>query len=125
MKLIIDGYNLMYRLELEGSLEQKRDEMFELLSEFKSVNPCDITVVFDGSRNPSTQRGREFKLGINVIYSARGETADDIIMEMAEKHTMGKAKENIVVSSDNRVRNFAVEHFMKGMTSDEFAEYLI
>jgi len=25
MKIIIDGYNLMYRMELSGSLEKKRD----------------------------------------------------------------------------------------------------
>ena len=34
MKIIIDGYNLMYRMEVQESLEQKRDKVLEALAEF-------------------------------------------------------------------------------------------
>ena len=123
MKIIIDGYNLMYRMELSGSLEKKRDSMLETLAEFLFVNPNDMTVVFDGRNNPSGHRGKEMKFGIKVCYSARGEIADDYIMEMITKRT-GKAKEYLIVSSDRMIVDFAKEHFMKTASSDEFIGYL-
>lgn len=122
MKVIIDGYNLMYRMEVTGTLEQKREKMLEALAEFLTVNPSDMIVVFDGKNNPSTQRGKEVKHGIKIFYSAQGETADDYIMEMIEKRT-GKAKLHLIVSSDREITNFATKHFMKIMTSDQFMEY--
>ena len=122
MKIIIDGYNLMYRMELTGTLEQKREELLESLAEFMSVNPNEILVVFDGGRNPSQHRGAEAKYGIKIFYSAQGETADDYIMEMVEKRK-GKAKMHLVVSSDRKITDFAKKHFMKTMTSDEFVVY--
>ena len=123
MKIIIDGYNLMYRMELSGTLEKKRDEMLGALAEFLSVNPNDMTVVFDGRNNPSDHRGKEVKYGIKVCYSARGEIADDYIMEMIKKRT-GKAKEYLIVSSDRMIIDFAKKNFMRTASSDEFIEYL-
>jgi predicted RNA-binding protein with PIN domain len=123
MKIIIDGYNLMYRMEVQGSLEQKRDKVLEALAQFLTVNPNEMTVVFDGGRNPSTQRGAQVSHGIKVLYSAQGETADDYIMEMIEKRK-GKAKTYLIVSSDRKITDFAKAHFMNISTSDEFIEYL-
>jgi predicted RNA-binding protein with PIN domain len=122
MKIIIDGYNLMYRMELTGSLEQKREKMLDELAQFLSVNPNEMLVVFDGTKNPSNHRGKDVRHGIKIFYSAQGETADDYIMEMVEKRT-GKAKMHLIVSSDRKITDFAREHFMKVMTSDEFVDY--
>ena len=122
MKIIIDGYNLMYRMELTGSLEQKREKLLIALAEFMAVNPNEILLVFDGGKYPSHHRGKDAKYGIKIFYSAQGETADDYIMEMVEKRT-GKAKMHLIVSSDRKITDHAKEHFMKVMTSDEFVEY--
>ncbi len=123
MKIIIDGYNLMYRLGVEGSLERKREKMLEILAEFLAINPNEMLVVFDGRNNPSTQRGMDVKSGIKLYYSAQGEIADDYIIEMIKKRK-GKAKNHLIVSSDRKITDFAKEHFMKTMTSDEFVDYL-
>jgi predicted RNA-binding protein with PIN domain len=123
MKIIIDGYNLMYRMEVTGSLEQKREKVLEALAQFLSINPNEMLVVFDGRNNPSTQRGKEVKYGIKIFYSAQGETADDYIMEMISKRT-GKARTYLIVSSDREITNFAVKNHMKIASSDEFVEYL-
>jgi predicted RNA-binding protein with PIN domain len=112
----------MYRMELTGTLEQKREKLLEALAEFLTVNPAEMLVVFDGGKNPSAHRGAGVQCGIKIFYSAQGETADDYIMEMIEKRT-GKAKAHLIVSSDRQITNFAKEHFMKIMTSDEFTEY--
>ena len=82
-----------------------------------------MTVVFDGRHNPSQHRGAEKRGKVKIIFSAQGETADDIIMEMTDKRTE-KARTYVIVTSDNRIRQYAAERQIKSITSDEFAEYL-
>jgi|SRR5208283_4834149 len=124
MKLIIDAYNLMYRLAIKAdTLEKKRDKLIGLLNEFLEVNGGTITLVFDAGKNPSQHRGRETRGKIKVVFSANEETADDVIIELI-KGRKGKAREYAVVSSDNKLIDCARENFMNAMTSDQFAEYL-
>ncbi len=124
MKLIIDGYNLIYRLVLKAeSLEKKRDKLLELLNEFLEINGGTITVVFDAGKNPSQHRGRETRGKVKVVYSANDEIADDVIIELI-KGRKGRAREYAIVSSDNKLLDCARENFMNAMTSDDFAEYL-
>jgi uncharacterized protein len=123
MFIIIDGYNLMPNLRIKGaSFEQNRENMIAQLLEFISINPADVTVVLDGTRNPSMHRGNESHSGIKVIFSAQGETADDVIEELISKRK-GKARDYLIVSSDRRLQTFAEEHAMKWMNSQKFAEY--
>ena len=124
MKLIIDAYNLLYRVDTKkSSLEAKREELISLIEEFMTVNKADVTLVFDGRNQESNTRGHDKRGPLKIIFSARGETADEIIMEMIQKRT-GKAKEYVIVSSDNMIKNFALENHMNAMTSDEFIDYL-
>ncbi len=123
MIVIIDGYNLMPYLAVKGdTFEKQRGSMLAELQEFISVNPASITVVFDGHHNPSMHRGNENHGGIRVIYSAQGETADDVI-EALIAGRKGRARDYLIVSSDRRLQNFAEEHEMKWMSSQKFSEY--
>jgi predicted RNA-binding protein with PIN domain len=123
MKIIVDAYNLMYRMDLKAtSLETKRAEMIEMIQEFLAINPAEMILVFDGGRNESNHRGHEKHGQIKVIFSAQGESADDIIEELVRTRT-GKAKEHLVVSSDNRLIKYALDNHFQSMNSDAFAEY--
>jgi hypothetical protein len=123
MIVIIDGYNLMPNIAVKGdSFEKQRNSLIAELKEFISVNPATIVLVFDGVKNPSMHRGNETHSGIRVVYSAQGETADDVIEEMIA-NKKGKARDYLIVSSDRRIQNFAEEHEMKWMSSQKFAEY--
>lgn len=123
MKIIIDGYNLLPRMIIKGaSLEEKRSNMIEQLKEFLSVNKAEITVVFDGTRQESLHRGAEKRGPIKLIYSARGETADEVIVELIRDRT-GKAREHMVVTSDNRVIKAISELSARHMKSEDFAQY--
>jgi predicted RNA-binding protein with PIN domain len=123
MIIIIDGYNLLPNLKIKGdSFEQKRENLIVQLREFIAVNPAKITLVFDGGRNPSQHRGAEKHGPIQVIYSAQGELADDVIEELIAKRK-GKARDYLMVSSDRRLQVFAEEHDVKWMSSQKFAEY--
>jgi uncharacterized protein len=123
MIIIIDGYNLMPNIATKGrSFEQQRENMIAQLLEFISVNPAQVVLAFDGQHNPSMHRGNETHGPIRVIFSAQGETADDVIEDLISKRK-GKAKDYLIVSSDRRLQNFAEEHSMQWMSSQKFAEY--
>ncbi len=124
MKLIIDGYNLIYSLNFKKSLKEKREKLISLLDEFKNLNKVDITVVFDGTNQESEHRGYENKNGIKIIFSASGETADDVIIDIIKKRKE-KAGNFVIVSSDNKIINFATENFIRVIQSESFADYLV
>jgi len=125
MNLIIDGYNLLYRVETKKTkLEDKREELIGLLAEFSAVNDTNITLVFDGRNQESLHRGYEKRGDMKIMFSAKGETADDVIMDMISKRTK-KARTYLIITSDNRIRDFAHNHHMKSETSEEFVEYLL
>ena len=124
MKLIIDGYNLMYKLKPnDPTLEKKRERLILLLSEFKKINNVDLILVFDGKFQESGHRGYETRAGIKIIFSAKEETADDVIIDILRKRKE-KPKNYAVVSSDNKIKDFAYENNIHIILSEDFLEYL-
>lgn len=106
--IIIDGYNLIRRSpELAGldrqDLQWGRDALVDLLAAYKKLKPHKITVVFDGTDEPSLYGSRDRAKGIGIVYSHGGESADDVIRRMANQE---KAKA-LVVSSDREVMTAA------------------
>jgi len=102
--IIIDGYNLirqsaeLARLDKQD-LQLGRDALVKMLVAYKKIKPHAITVVFDGSAQPSLYGSRDRAKGIAIRYSQGGESADDLIRRMARKE---KSKA-LVVSSDREV----------------------
>lgn len=98
MHLIIDGYNFIGRQKgLRGDLEGKRARLIEQLTAYRRIKKLPVTVVFDGSGTGAAERSG----GIEVIFSGQGESADDVIIRMAENFREGCT----VVSSDRAVRD--------------------
>ncbi|HDQ26500.1 MAG TPA: hypothetical protein ENN43_07140 [bacterium] len=123
MIFLIDGYNLMHQLDLKAKeLEGKREEIAALVTEFLSINSGTAVLVFDGHSNPSQHRGRELKGKITVVFSARGETADDVLMEMMKKRK-GRARDHLLITNDRRLKEFAAEESVRVMDATEFAGY--
>jgi predicted RNA-binding protein with PIN domain len=107
LELIIDGYNLIrqsdtFRRLDARSLEQGREALLQRLVEYKKVRGHPITVVFDGwgSFNPFSTDTRH--KGISVVYTGKGELADDYI-----KRTVAKIQYGAVVTSDQEVKRHA------------------
>jgi predicted RNA-binding protein with PIN domain len=104
--LIIDGYNLLGAGGRGGAdlwSEAARDELLRRLSGYRHRKGHAVTVVFDGWRtgNPAEQHGHQ--AGIEVIYSRRGQRADEVIRRLATDYRQDCA----VVSSDREVGNAA------------------
>lgn len=106
--IIIDGYNLIRQSpELAGidrqDLQLGREALVDMLVAYKKLKPHKITVVFDGTAEPSLFGSRDRAKGITIRYSHGGESADDVIRKMA-CHDKEKA---LVVSSDREVMTAA------------------
>jgi len=73
-----------------------RDYLLEQLVEYRKEKRARITVVFDAYAGVHLLRSRTNYKGIEVVYSGRDETADDVIGQMIESKPAGL----VVVSSD-------------------------
>ena len=121
MHIIIDGYNLIRQsLSLrqfeDRSLEEGRNELIQRLSRFKKERGHTITVVFDGWIGGSSKEERYNEKGITVIYSKKGEQADEVIKRMVRK---GRSSV-IVVTSDRTVADVATRSGGTAIPSPEF-----
>jgi predicted RNA-binding protein with PIN domain len=124
--IIIDGYNLIRRSpELAGldrqDLQSGRDALVVMLAAYKKLKPHKITVVFDGSAEPSLYGSRDRAKGIALRYSHGGESADDVIRRMARRE---KAKA-LVVSSDREIMTAAEAAGATVMDSAAFEEKMV
>lgn len=121
MKIIIDGYNLIRQsrslLPFEKqSLEGGRRELIRRLAQFKKIRHHSITVVFDGWAGDSPNEERHVEKGITVIYSKRGEKADDVIIRMVPHG----GSQYIVVTSDRGVADAITKRGATAISSPEF-----
>ncbi len=102
--LIIDGYNLLGRTgNLAGHIESARESLLAALAAYRHRKNHPITVVFDGWQQGQPSERREHRVGVQVIYSKRGERADQVIQRLAREYGADCA----VVSSDLEVARSA------------------
>ncbi|MCK4773442.1 MAG: NYN domain-containing protein [Candidatus Krumholzibacteria bacterium] len=101
-KIIVDGYNVIHaderlkRLVRQDLLEARR-KLVERLARYLERKNLQTTVVFDG-RGGLTDVDVEIPGKLQVLFSASGQTADDLIIEILE--TSSNAREYIVATSD-------------------------
>jgi len=121
MHIIIDGYNLIrqsvvWRRFERQSLEAGRNALIASLAAYRRIKGHKITIIFDGWESGSAQEERDYQAGINLIYSRRGEKADEVI-----KRIITHADEEIVVvSSDHEISSYAVRRGKTVLSSPEF-----
>ncbi len=105
--LIVDGYNVTISAWGETlTLEQQRNRLVQGLGGLATQTNAEITVVFDGAdpifgAKPSAR-------GVRVLFSAKGEIADDVVVDLARVEPKGRPV--IVVSSDREVADRARRH---------------
>lgn len=105
--IIVDGYNVIRadpRLQSfeRVSLEHAREVLVRTLASSPRLVNDQVTVVFDGIGG-TRQHVQSQRMGrILILYSARGQTADDVIVTHAQNQS-SQAKV-IVVSNDVAVR---------------------
>jgi predicted RNA-binding protein with PIN domain len=116
--VIIDGYNLLGRMGgLSGLIESARESLLQALAGYRLRKHHPITIVFDGWQQGSPSERREHRAGVQVIYSKRGERADQVIQRLAREYGADSA----VVSSDREVARSAQASGAFVMGAQEFA----
>lgn len=109
LHLIIDGYNLIRqspRLSVLDArdLEEGREALLQALSDYRARRPQhQITVVFDGWRGGALQESRDLYQGVGIVYSRRGERADEVIKRILSQ----ERSRAVMVSSDRELQDFA------------------
>ncbi|MDQ5984512.1 MAG: hypothetical protein CSYNP_00207 [Syntrophus sp. SKADARSKE-3] len=126
MHIVIDGYNLirqsvtLRRFE-KTSLEDGRKALIRFIAPYRQEKGHRITIVFDGWKTGSPLEERDREGGMDIIYSRRGETADDVIKRIAE--TSGE--EVLVVTADRAITSFAERRGRTVIPSRDFETILL
>jgi predicted RNA-binding protein with PIN domain len=116
--LIIDGYNLLGRTGgLSGSIENARESLLHALAAYRHRKQHLITVVFDGWQQGQPTERHENRAGVQLVYSKRGERADQVIQRLARDFGTDCA----VVSSDHEVMRSAKASGAFVLGAEEFA----
>ncbi|TYC03618.1 hypothetical protein FXF53_07860 [Micromonospora sp. WP24] len=104
--LVVDGYNVTKRGFGEMSLEQQRKRLITGLGGIAAQTGDEVTVVFDGAERipglPPTPRG------VRVLFSRKGETADELIRRLVRAEPSGRPV--VVISSDREVADGVRRH---------------
>jgi uncharacterized protein len=122
LHLIIDGYNLIRQspwLSLLDArdLEEGREALLQSLSDYRQRRPQHkITVIFDGWQGGALQESRDLWKGVAVIYSRRGERADEVIKRFLSR----EGRRVVMVSSDRELQEFAERSGATWVAADHF-----
>ncbi|MEU8169655.1 NYN domain-containing protein [Micromonospora sp. NPDC049004] len=104
--LVVDGYNVTKRGFGEMSLEQQRKRLITGLGGIAAQTGDEVTVVFDGAERmhglPPAPRG------VRVLFSRKGETADELIRRLVRAEPAGRPV--VVISSDREVADGVRRH---------------
>ncbi len=120
-QIIIDGYNFIRQsgtlaLLDARDLQEGREALLKLLTGYKRLKPHAVAVVFDGTEAPIHYQRHDRVGGVEIIFSAPGQTADRVIKNMAAK----KREKAVIVSSDGEIAAFAESVGATTISSPEF-----
>ncbi|WP_315436956.1 NYN domain-containing protein [uncultured Selenomonas sp.] len=100
---LIDGYNVINAwpelIRLRGNLDEARDVLVHILTEYGAFENYEMTVVFDAFFTEDEEHELQVTDRMKVIYTGAGETADSCIERLA--YTAVRAGREVhVVTSD-------------------------
>ena len=95
---IVDGYNVIrnhprYQKLGVKDLEAARIKLTEDLAGFTALTGAKIFLVYDGSKGKSKRAQAKILMGVEVWFSAKGETADQVIEKLAYQFRSEARKE--------------------------------
>ena len=100
---LVDGYNVINAwpelIRLRGNLDEARDVLVHILTEYGAFENYEMTVVFDAFFTEDEAHALQITDRMKVIYTGAGETADSCIERLA--YTAVRAGREVhVVTSD-------------------------
>ena len=117
--VLVDGYNVLCswpqfasRKSRLRTLEQRREGLLRVLRQYADQSGRPVTVVFDGygaRHKPvkgETETGMNAGRGLEVLFSDRGKTADEVIERVV---ALAPSRERILVVTSDNVERQTVE----------------
>ena len=107
---MIDGYNVInawneLKQMSENDLDGARKKLIDILSDYQGFKKCKVTIVFDSHLVKGAMRKTENINGVDIVFTAEGETADSYI----EKYVYENAHdENIVVVTSDYLEQLMI-----------------
>ena len=123
LHVIIDGYNVIRRsnqlsmLDLQD-IQEGREGLQDMMAAYRQARGHRITIVFDGQHASHLGMQRHRVKGMQVLFSGKGETADDVIKRMAAK----EGERVLIVSSDREIIRFAASRGAATIGAREFEQ---
>jgi predicted RNA-binding protein with PIN domain len=123
--LIVDGYNLIYawdrlRAVADRSLEQARDTLMNVLSDYVAYTKTELVLVFDAYLVKGGAGSEFLHDGYRVVFTRQDQTADAYIERMM--HELGPNYNIKVVTGDRLLQLSAVHSGILRMTAREFED---
>lgn len=129
MRLLIDGYNLMYaagllgtRLGIDGLRKVRARFLNDLAGALDPVDAHQTTIVFDATDPPPHLDTHARHKGMTILFAVDENDADERIEALIRAHSDPKRLD--VVSSDNRIKLAANRRGAKSTSCDEFLDRL-
>lgn len=121
MWIVIDGYNLIRRsprLSLldHRDMEEGRDALLTRLATYRRIKGHRITVVFDGWERGGTSEQVKLTAGLQVVFTRRGERADQAILRFVGKAPSGA----VVVTSDRALADDVARTGAVTLSAEDF-----
>ncbi len=104
------------RPEQGGAADETREALISRLSLYSQCKGHPVTVVFDAWRERTGLEHHENRTGVRVVFTRRGERADQVIQRLTREYGRTCA----VVSSDLEIIQTAKSHGAFVMKSQEF-----
>ncbi len=126
MHVILDGYNVIRQSDAlrafeRRSLEEARTALVRSVAAYQRMKGHQVTIVFDGWSGGSPLEERDRFGNVDIIYSRKGEKADEVIKRMVHR----SSEETIVVTSDRDVADYADRHGGSAVSSLDFERILM
>ncbi len=128
MRLLIDGYNLMFEstsieqsADGRGALRAARGRLLHLLVDLIDEAMRDQTmIVFDAKKAPPGLPDQYAYYGIRIVFARDWDSADELIQNEIRLHSAPKTL--TVVSSDHAIHRGALARGAKVIDSDQWLD---
>ena len=128
VRVLVDGYSLLHHWpELAPGRARHsfhaRDALVAALTQYQDSSSTPVTLIFDGGgAPPDTPKNETAKDGIEVLFSKKGQTADQIIERVA--HLMKPYGEVLAVTNDYAERETVISLGGSACSCENFLDML-
>ena len=128
IRILVDGYSLLHHWpELAPGRARHsfhaRDALVAALTQYQDSSGTPVTLIFDGGgAPPDTPKNETAKDGIEVLFSKKGQTADQIIERVA--HLMKPYGEVLAGTNDYAERETVISLGGSACSCENFLDML-